>query len=141
MSQVTLTSLNEDLDALRAQLSALTAKIAGFDGAAAPISANGAAKSSAVAPEPLAAPSAPAPVAAAPALAPVAAAPAPAPVREEISEEILMTISAAVAAYLGKRAHIRTVRLLSSTAWAQQGRVNIQASHRLNVPHHHNRVR
>lgn len=129
MSQVTLTSLNEDLDALRAQLSALTARIAEFDGAAAgtpsaaPISANGAAKNPAVAPEPL------------------AVASASAPVREDISEEILMAISAAVAAYLGKRANIRTVRLLSSTAWAQQGRVNIQASHRLNVPHHHNRVR
>ena len=129
MSQVTLTSLNEDLDALRAQLSALTARIAEFDGAeagtpsAAPTSANGAANNPAVAPEPL------------------AVASALTPVREDISEEILMAISAAVAAYLGKRANIRTVRLLSSTAWAQQGRVNIQASHRLNVPHHHNRVR
>jgi methylmalonyl-CoA carboxyltransferase 12S subunit len=113
MSQVTLKSLSEELDALRTHLAALTAKIAEMGGAE-------------VSP-----PAAPAPV------APVAAAPEP----EEISEEILLALSAAVAAYLGKRAHIRTVRLLSSTAWAQQGRVNIQASHRLNVPHHHNRVR
>lgn len=118
MSQVTLKSLSEELDAIRAHLSALTAKIAEMDGAEAT------------------APPAPA---AAVAEAPVVAAAAPAP--EEISEEILMAISAAVAAYLGKRAHIRTVRLLSSTAWAQQGRVSIQASHRLNVQHHHIRVR
>ncbi|HEY3442286.1 MAG TPA: hypothetical protein VGK29_16110 [Paludibaculum sp.] len=122
MSQVTLKSLREELDALRAHLSALTDKFAELEGAE------------------ITAPAAPAPA------EPVAAAaepvaPAPAPEPEEISEEILMALSAAVAAYLGKRAHIRTVRLLSSTAWAQQGRVNIQASHRLNVPHHHNRVR
>ena len=35
-----------------------------------------------------------------------------------------------VAAFLGERAHIRQIRLVSSTAWAQQGRVSIQASHR-----------
>ena len=113
MSQVTLKSLSEELDALRAHLAALTAKIAEMAGTE------------------VSAPAAPE------AAAPVAVAPEP----EEISAEILIAISAAVAAYLGKRAHIRTVRLLSSTAWAQQGRVNIQASHRLNVPHHHTRVR
>ena len=120
MSQVTLKSLSEELDALRAHLAALTAKIAEMGGADVVEAA---------------APADPAPVAVA--AAPVAVAPEP----EEISPEVLIAISAAVAAYLGKRAHIRTVRLLSSTAWAQQGRVNIQASHRLNVPHHHNRVR
>ena len=109
MSQVTTMSLRDELDALRAQLSALTEKLAELEGV-----------------EPGA------PLAAAPA-------PVPAPEPEEISDEIMLALSAAVAAYLGKRAHIRTVRLLSSTAWAQQGRVNIQASHRLNVPH--NRVR
>jgi methylmalonyl-CoA carboxyltransferase large subunit len=113
MSQVTLKSLSEELDALRTHLAALTAKIAEMAGAEA---------SAPEAPE---------------AAVPVAMAPEP----EEIPEEVLLAISAAVAAYLGKRAHIRTVRLLSSTAWAQQGRVNIQASHRLNVPHHHTRVR
>lgn len=50
---------------------------------------------------------------------------------EPISEEILMVISAAVAAFLGERAHIRQVRLIRSRAWAQQGRVSIQASHYL----------
>ena len=50
---------------------------------------------------------------------------------EEISEEILLVISAAIAAFLGKKAPIRQIRLLGSAAWAQQGRVIIQASHSL----------
>lgn len=54
-----------------------------------------------------------------------AAAPAP-----EVSEEILLVISAAVAAFLGERAHVRQVRLVHSDAWAQQGRVSVMASHR-----------
>jgi methylmalonyl-CoA carboxyltransferase large subunit len=60
-----------------------------------------------------------------------AAAPAPAPIEEGITEEELLAISAAVAAFLGVRAHIRQIRLVSGNAWAQQGRVSIQASHRL----------
>jgi len=52
---------------------------------------------------------------------------------EGISEEILLVISAAVAAFLGERAHIRQVRLTRSSAWAQQGRVSIQASHYLQL--------
>ncbi len=67
----------------------------------------------------------PAPVAAA------APAPPPPPVKEEISQEILMVISAAVAAFLGERGHIKAVRLVGSARWAQEGRVSIQASHRL----------
>jgi len=63
----------------------------------------------------------------------VALAPAPEPVapvaEPEIAEEIILAISAAVAAFLGKRAHIRQVRLASSMAWAQHGRASIQASH------------
>jgi methylmalonyl-CoA carboxyltransferase large subunit len=50
---------------------------------------------------------------------------------EELSEEILLVLSAAIAAYLGKRAPIRQIRLLRSDAWAQQGRATIQASHAL----------
>ena len=46
-------------------------------------------------------------------------------------EEELIAISAAVAAYLGVRVHIRQIRLIGSRAWAQEGRVSIQASHRL----------
>jgi methylmalonyl-CoA carboxyltransferase large subunit len=48
-----------------------------------------------------------------------------------ITEEELLAISAAIGAYLGVRAHIRQIRLLSTNAWAQQGRVSIQASHML----------
>jgi methylmalonyl-CoA carboxyltransferase large subunit len=62
---------------------------------------------------------------------------APAPARKEehaapsVSEEEILAVSAALAAYLGVRLRIRQIRLLSSPAWAQQGRVSIQASHRL----------
>jgi methylmalonyl-CoA carboxyltransferase large subunit len=62
-------------------------------------------------------------------VAPAAVAPtAPAP-REEISPEIVMVISAAIAAFMGKRPHIRQIRLIGSDTWAQQGRVSIMASH------------
>ncbi len=61
------------------------------------------------------------------AAAPVVAQPATA----AITEEELLAISAAIGAYLGVRAHIRQIRLRSSNAWAQQGRVSIQASHML----------
>lgn len=111
MSKVTLKSLSEELDALRAHLLALTDKIKELEGAAA------AAPSHSVELD-------------------ADEEPAPPVEREELSEEILIALSAAVAAYLGKRARIRTVRLLGSSQWAQQGRVSIQASHRLNVQHH-----
>jgi methylmalonyl-CoA carboxyltransferase large subunit len=85
---------------------------------------------------------APAPVVAAapPPTPPPTPAPAPAPepvpppvvvVEEEISEEVMLAISAAVAAFLGERAHVRQIRLATSGAWAQHGRVSIAASHRL----------
>lgn len=54
---------------------------------------------------------------------------------EAIAPELVFAISAAVAAFLGKRAHVRQIRLLGSAAWAQQGRVTVQASHRLEVQH------
>jgi methylmalonyl-CoA carboxyltransferase large subunit len=63
-----------------------------------------------------------------------AAAPAARPAAESgLSEELVLVISAAVAAFLGKRPHIRQIRLIGSAAWAQQGRVTIQASHSLSV--------
>jgi methylmalonyl-CoA carboxyltransferase large subunit len=46
-----------------------------------------------------------------------------------ISEERLVAISAAVAAFLGERVRIRQIRLIRSNAWAEQGRVSVQASH------------
>src|SRR5262245_19958389 len=65
-------------------------------------------------------------------VAPRSAAPAaPAPQAEGLSEELLLVLSAAVAAFLGKKAPIRQIRLLGSAAWAQQGRVTVQASHAL----------
>ena len=57
---------------------------------------------------------------------------------EEVSPDTILILSAAVAAFLGKRARIRSARLLpraSTSAWAQQGRVFVQASHNLGVMH------
>jgi methylmalonyl-CoA carboxyltransferase large subunit len=48
---------------------------------------------------------------------------------DELSDELVMVIGAAVAAFLGKRAHVRQIRLLGSAAWLHQGRVTVQASH------------
>jgi methylmalonyl-CoA carboxyltransferase large subunit len=59
----------------------------------------------------------------------------PAPPVEGLTEELILVISAAIAAFLGKRPHIRQIRLLGAATWAQQGRVTIQASHDLAVRH------
>lgn len=48
-----------------------------------------------------------------------------------ISEEEVLAISAALAAWLGVQAHIRQIRLIRTGSWAQQGRVTIQTSHHL----------
>ncbi len=63
--------------------------------------------------------------------APRSAAPPQPAATEDLSEEILLVLGAAIAAYLGKKAPIRQIRLLRSDAWAQQGRATIQASHAL----------
>lgn len=88
----------------------------------------------------LEAPAAPAPVVKEPVPAPVPVAqPVPAApaikVRssEEISPEILMVISAAVAAFLGKTGRRPRVVQSGINPWAQQGRVIVQASHNLGV--------
>jgi len=47
----------------------------------------------------------------------------------ELSEEIVLVLSAAIAAYLGKRAHMRQARLVGAAGWAREGRVMIHASH------------
>ncbi len=60
--------------------------------------------------------------------------PAPAPTKPEaIPEEVMLVIAAAVAAFVGKSARIRSARYLheGQSPWAQQGRVFIQASHNL----------
>ena len=74
-------------------------------------------------------------VAVAPRPAPAPPPPAPAPREEGLSEELVLVIGAAIAAFLGKRPHIRQIRLLGSAAWSQQGRITVQASHHLGVQH------
>ena len=111
MARITVTELARTLEQLRAEVANISERIAAIEkhrGAA-----HGAAEP-AVTAEPAAAPQ-------------VRIEPAPA----GITEEELLAISAAIGAYLGVRAHIRQIRLLSSNAWAQQGRVSIQASHML----------
>ncbi len=72
-----------------------------------------------------------------PAAAPVVAdrAPAPAAQPEPVSEELIVVISAAIAAFLGKKPHIRQIRLIGGASWVQQGRATVQASHQLDVHH------
>jgi methylmalonyl-CoA carboxyltransferase large subunit len=67
--------------------------------------------------------------------APEALPPPPVVKSERLSEEIVLVISAAIAAFLGKKPRIRQIRLLGTAAWAQQGRVTIQASHALATRH------
>jgi len=104
MARVTVTDLAGTLEQLQAQMAEMAERLAALE------KRNGGGNGTA-----------PAPV----------AAPAPAPAPAAITEEEMLAISAAIAAYLGVRAHIRQIRLLSTSAWAQQGRVSIQASHRL----------
>lgn len=54
----------------------------------------------------------------------------------EITPELLMIMSAAIAAYLGKNVHIRRARFISEqgpSSWSQQGRVSIQSSHTFSI--------
>lgn len=48
---------------------------------------------------------------------------------DEVTPEVLLAISAAVAAYLGKRATVKQVHLRRGSAWTSQGRSDIQHSH------------
>ncbi len=50
----------------------------------------------------------------------------------EITPELLMIMSAAIAAYLGKNVRIRRARFIidqGPSSWSQLGRVSIQSSH------------
>jgi len=47
----------------------------------------------------------------------------------EVSEDVLLAISAACAAYLGKRATIKQAHLRRGGAWATQGLATVQQSH------------
>lgn len=64
--------------------------------------------------------------------APKAAAPAPAkPKAPEVSPDIMHVLAAAVAAFLGKKARIRSARQVPTAVdgWRMQGRVAIMGSH------------
>ena len=53
---------------------------------------------------------------------------------DQITPEILMVMSAAIAAYLGKNVRIRRARFLDPgllNAWGQSSRVVVQSSHYL----------
>jgi methylmalonyl-CoA carboxyltransferase 12S subunit len=120
-----LKQLAVTLESLRQELSRLGERVAALEAASAPRVLVGAApqggnKKAAAAPE-----AAPA-QAATPAHAPPSHA-------DGLDEELVLVISAAIAAFLGKKAHIRQIRLIGSGVWAQQGRVTIQASHALSV--------
>ena len=68
---------------------------------------------------------------------PASAAPAAgvkAAAKEEVTPEILVLITAAVTAFLGKKVRIRSAKLLQTpyevvNPWSQQGRAIVQASH------------
>ena len=52
-----------------------------------------------------------------------------------LSEELVIVIGAAIAAFLGVKPRLRQIVLLGSHPWSQQGRVTIQASHSLLIHH------
>jgi methylmalonyl-CoA carboxyltransferase 12S subunit len=103
MRTLAMKDVGEVLEKVKAELAALSERLARLEALTAVASSPAAAKETSLAPP-------------------------PAP---NVSEEEVLAISAALAAYLGVRLHIRQIRLVSSAAWAQQGRVSIQASHRL----------
>ncbi len=115
MAKTTMKQLAELLEQVQAQLTALSERVQQLESAGVEVPA---------------APAAPVEQAAAPV---VQETPPPEPAKPEITEEELLAISAALAAYLGVRVHIRQIRLLSSRAWSQQGRVSIQASHNVHI--------
>jgi methylmalonyl-CoA carboxyltransferase large subunit len=117
--------LAQVLAELQGQLAALGERLGRLEARAAPTAAE--------APPAPGTPVARAPEAsAAAAPAPAQAVPQPEPAEApSISEEEILAFSAALGAFLGVRLRIRQFRLLSSPAWAQQGRVSIQASHQL----------
>jgi len=110
MAKTTIKDVAALLESVQAQLAALAERVATLEAA-------GPEKPAAEAPPPLR-----------PAAEPASPAPPP---KQEITEDELIAISAALAAYLGVRVRIKRIRLLSSDAWARQGRVSIQASHYL----------
>jgi methylmalonyl-CoA carboxyltransferase 12S subunit len=117
MSESGSEDLRATLQKILAQLANLADRVAGLEELASLSGAETAAAPAAEVPAPVAEPI--------PTTPPVA-------VEAGITEEEVLAISAAIAAWLGVHAHIRQIRLIRTGAWAQQGRVTIQASHRLN---------
>ena len=122
MKSIDNTELADLIQELRAEVRTLAERVAALERHAGAVVATAATAATAAAPAATA-------VTAAPAGGGTAAA-AP-PVRPEPTEEDLLVIAAAVAAFLGVRARIRQVRLIQSTAWAQVGRATVHASHRV----------
>lgn len=54
---------------------------------------------------------------------------------DEVPQDVVLAISAAVAAYLGKRATVKQVHLRRGSGWASQARSAVQNSHAV----HHGR--
>jgi methylmalonyl-CoA carboxyltransferase large subunit len=102
-----LAPLSDALAALRQEIAQLSARVAALEASAA---------------RPAQPPKSPATQA--------GAAPQPA---SKPTPELIAVITAVLAAHLGVRPHIRQIRLVSGAAWAQQGRVTIQASHVLAI--------
>jgi methylmalonyl-CoA carboxyltransferase large subunit len=117
------TRVVDSLEAIQEEMTRLSKRVAALEAAVA-------AAPRATAPVP-----APAPAPVAPAAPAAPARPEPPPQPEGLSEELVLVISAAIAAFLGKKPHIRQIRLLSTSAWAEHGRVTIQASHALATHH------
>jgi hypothetical protein len=117
-------ALRATLNEVLAQLANLSARVAGLEELA---SLSGGESVPVAPPLQVRAPEVPAHISQAPAST-------TSPVAESagISEEELLAISAALAAFFGVQPHIRQIRLIRTGAWAQQGRVTIQSSHSLN---------
>jgi len=114
---VDLTNVVDTLEGLRRELSRLGERVAALEAGTR-------------FPAPPAAPTEDRAVVKAPETAPPSAQPVAA---NELNEELILIISAAIAAFLGKKPHIRQIHLIGSAVWAQQGRIMIQASHALSV--------
>ena len=118
--------LKSEIDAIRAEMTSLLVKApSGFT--------QESPKSEAVLSEPRSAE-----VLKAPVPAPACPTPAASPASEGLAHETLVVIAAAVSAFLGKSVRLRSARLIhpsEGNAWAQQGRVFVQASHNLGLTH------
>jgi len=104
-------ALRKALQSAQSQLAALTERVAGLENPTAPVVA---APSGSVA------------------KAETSSATSSVAKQADLSDEELLAVSAAIGAWLGVHAHIRQIRLLRTDSWPHQGRVTIQASHRLN---------